>query len=139
MIKPIAAMIAAGLLMGGTASLAEAKTSFHVYLGTPYYDSQIGPDYSYYPHRGWYRHEGTLLGDRLYDDSYGPGYMYDGYPVRVRHAVSCDQARRMVRNQGFRNVVTRECNGSTYTFSARRNNHRVTVYVSARTGRVWRG
>ena len=35
----------------------------------------------------------------------------------------------MVRDRGFRNVVTRECEGRTYTFTARRNGNSILLYV----------
>jgi hypothetical protein len=53
--------------------------------------------------------------------------------------LSCGEARRVVRNSGFRNVSTIECNGRTYTFEATRRGRDVTVYVNSRTGAVWRG
>jgi hypothetical protein len=124
--KTIYALLAAATLLGGTASLAEAKTNFSLYFGVPYFDNQIGPDYRFYQNRGWYQ-------DRDW---------YDGQPRyqrNSRRSMSCTQARSILRNQGFRSVVAQECNGSTYTFNARRNNQRVIVYINARTGRTWRG
>jgi hypothetical protein len=108
-------------LWGIVNSGAEAKTNFNLYLGVPYYDEQIGPDYDYYPNRGWYR-----------------GYDRPRYN-RSFERMSCGEARSIVRGQGYRKVVARECTGRTYTFSARRNNERVTVYIDARTGSIRRG
>lgn len=124
--KTILGLLAAATLLGGAATMAEAKTNFSLYFGVPYYDEQIGPDYRFYEDRGWYR-------DRDW---------YDGQPRynrNPRRYISCNQARRIVRNQGFRNVVARECDGRTYTFSARRNDQRIIIYFNARTGRTWRG
>ena len=53
--------------------------------------------------------------------------------------LSCGEARRIVRNNGYRNVDTIECNGRTYTFEATRRGRDVTVYVNSRNGRIWRG
>jgi hypothetical protein len=53
--------------------------------------------------------------------------------------LSCGEARSKVLHSGFRNVSTIECNGTTYTFKARRGDHRVIVYVNSRSGAVWRG
>ena len=57
------------------------------------------------------------------------GYYYG------RGRLSCGEARRIVRNNGFRNVATIECNGRTYTFEATRRGRDVTVFVNSRTGR----
>ena len=94
---------------------ADAKVQ--IYLGFPHYDYQVGPDYRYRDGYGWYRPTGYYNRGRL----------------------SCGEARRAVRNQGFRNVNTIECNGRTYTFEATRRGRDVTVFVDSRNGRVWRG
>jgi hypothetical protein len=67
--------------------------------------------------------------------TYGDGYGYgNGYG-----RLSCGEARARVRQSGFRNVSTIECNGRTYTFEATRRGRDVTVFVNSRTGAVWRG
>jgi len=58
---------------------------------------------------------------------------HDGYD-----RLSCGEARSRVRNSGFRNVDTIECNGRTYTFEATRRGRDVTVFVDSRNGRIWR-
>ena len=113
--KIIIGLLAAVSMTAGMASLAEAKVNFRIYLGEPYYDQRMGPDYRYYEGRGWYR--------------------YNNY----RAHISCGEAKRIVRNKGYRNVATRECEGRTYTFVAKRNGHRILIYVNSRTGAVWRG
>ena len=118
--KTLLGLLAAAAILGGTATLAEAKTSVHIFLGVPYYDNQLGPDYRYHRGRGWYR----------------PGYVDPGFGFGK---LSCNEARRAVRNHGFRDVVARNCSGRTYVFSATRNNKRMQVYVNARTGVVSRG
>jgi hypothetical protein len=118
--KVILGILASVTLLGGAASIAEAKTNFSLYLGVPYYDQRMGDDYRYYPNRGWYRDQ-----VRPNRGNYG--------------RLSCNQARNLVRNQGYRNVVARDCEGRTYTFSTRRNNNRVIIYVNARTGSISRG
>jgi hypothetical protein len=120
-------ILASTMLLGGVASIAEAKTNFSLYFGTPYYDERIGDDYRYYPNRGWYR-----------DYNY-PGSGYYHRPNRSHVKISCSQAKRIVRNQGYRNVVARDCVGRTYSFSAVRRNQNVTIYVNANTGRMSRG
>ena len=107
--KTLLGLIAAVTLFGGLATAAEAKVT--IYFGSPYYSYQPGPDYLFYPNRGWYRNQ-----------------------------LTCNQARRIVRNRGYHNVSVIECRGRTYTFRAvRPNGKRVIVYVNSRTGGVWRG
>jgi hypothetical protein len=113
--KTIIGLLAAVAITGGMATLAEAKVNFKIYVGEPYYDYRVGPDYRYYEGRGWYR------------------------PRHQRANISCGEAKRIVRDRGFRNVATRECDGRTYTFSAKRNGNRFLVFVNSRTGAVWRG
>jgi hypothetical protein len=108
----VAAPVAFGL---GGVNAAEAKTNVKIYLGVPHYGYQVGPDYVYRKGYGWYR------------------------PGRNINRLSCNEARRIVRNQGYRDIVARNCNGQTYVFRVVRNNRVVIVYVNARTGKVWRG
>lgn len=111
----IAAAFAATVAMGLPLA-AEADTNFRLYLGMPHYGYQVGPDYRFRSGYGWYR------------------------PVGInRGRLSCGEARRAVRNNGFRNVRTIECNGRTYTFDATRRGRDVTVFVNSRTGNMWRG
>jgi hypothetical protein len=94
---------------------AEAKVV--VYFGVPYNDYQFGPDYRFRDGYGW--------------------YLPNAFSIRGR--LSCGEAKWRVRNHGFRNVSTIECDGRTYTFKAWRGDHHVIVYVNSRTGAVWRG
>lgn len=115
---------AAAAVMAFMPIAADAKTNVKVYFGVPFYDYQYGPDYRYYDGYGWYDHE---------------HYGYFQPRVTFRGRLSCREARRIVRNSGFRNVETIECNGRTYTFEATRRGRDVTVYVNSRNGRIWRG
>jgi hypothetical protein len=108
----VAAPVAFGL---GGGNGAEASPNVKTYLGVPYYGYQVGPDYVYRKAYGWYR------------------------PGRHLDRLSCGEARRIVSNRGYRNIVARNCNGGTYVFRAVRNNRIAIVYVNARTGAVWRG
>jgi hypothetical protein len=108
----VAAPVAFGL---GGVNGAEAKTNVKIYLGMPHYGYQVGPDYVYRKGYGWYR----------------PGKRFN--------QLSCGEARRIVRNRGYYNIVARNCNGGTYVFRAVRNNRVAIVYVNARSGAVWRG
>ena len=111
----LATAFAASLAAFGLPSEAEAKVV--IYLGMPHYDYRVGPEYRFRDGYGWYM----------------PGGFY-GYGK-----LSCGEAKWRVRERGFRNVRTIECDGRTYTFKARRGDHRVIVYVNSRTGAVWRG
>ena len=95
-----------------------------IYLGAPHYDYQVGPGWRYRQGYGWYDYD-----------------RYGRYPIVTydRGRISCGEARRIVRNNGFRNVATIECNGRTYTFEATRRGRDVTVFVNSRNGRIWRG
>ena len=107
----MALVVAAPMAFGlGGVNAAEAKPSVNIYLGMPHYSYQVGPDYVYRKGHGWYR-------SRL----------------------SCGQARRIVRDRGYRNIEARNCSGGTYVFRVMRNNRAAIVYVNARTGAVWRG
>ncbi len=97
----------------GVSTSAEAKSDFRIYLGIPHFSFQVGPDYRYRNGYGWYK-------------------------PRPLFRLSCLEAKREVRRNGFRNVSTVECNGKTYTFRATRNGDRQNVYVNSRTGVVWR-
>jgi hypothetical protein len=110
--KALLGLIAAATLFGGLATAAEAKVI--IYFGSPYYSYRPGPDYLFYPNRGWYR-------------------------AHHRNQLSCFAARRAVQNHGYRQVSVRECQGRVYTFAATRNGHRILVYVNSRTGAVWHG
>ena len=125
--KTILGLLAAIALLGGAASLADAKTHVRVYLGVPYYDYQRGPDYRFNNDYGWYQP--------------GPGHRYSHrfYQPDYRANVSCRQAIGLLRQNGFRDVVAEDCSGRSYAFSATRHNQRVVVYVNARTGSISRG
>lgn len=105
----------AAILALGLPAVAEAKTNVHVFFGLPHYSYRVGPDYRFREGYGWYRPVD------IYDDR-----------------LSCREARARVRNSGFRNVSTVECQGRTYTFEATRRGRDVTVYVNSRTGALWR-
>lgn len=103
--------------MPTTADAAKVK----IYLGMPHYGYQMGPDYRFREGYGWYQ-----------DSRYYNNNRYN------RGRLSCGEARRVVRNSGFRNVDTIECRGRTYTFEATRRGRDVTVFVDSRTGRLSR-
>lgn len=150
------------------APAAEAKTNVSVYFGVPFHAQQVEPDWGYSSGYGWYDrdrygdfdtirhrrdvHSGFTIhfGVPFYSYRVGPGWRYyDGYGWYdysrwgdVRHRkdrLSCGEARKLVDRSGYDRVRTVECNGRTFTFKAEnRKGKRVTVYVNARTGAIWR-
>lgn len=62
-----------------------------------------------------------------------------GIARKMHGRVSCDRARSLVRNRGYRNVQVIECQGATYTFRAVRNGKRYKLFVNSRSGGIWRG
>jgi len=94
---------------------AEAKV--YVYGGVPYYGYAVQPHWRYYSGRGWY-------------DPYAYNYVQPAW-------MSCGQARQAVKASGYYNVVTLDCSGKIYNFSALRKGKQRYVSVNARTGAVW--
>ena len=112
----MAALAASALGFAGAAAPAMAKTNFQLYLGVPYYDNRLGDDYRFYPGRGWYR----------------PPF------DRGRWNISCNEGRRIIRQNGYRNVRAIDCQGPRYTYRATRNGRNVTLSLNARNGRLMR-
>jgi hypothetical protein len=65
------------------------------------------------------------------------GYDDDDYDRR-RRKLGCWEARRLVREHGYRVVDTVKCGGRIYTFEATRRGRLFLVNVNAWTGAVWR-
>jgi hypothetical protein len=97
-------------------SEAVAKTKIGIYFGVPFYDGSMRDDYLYQPGYGWYAPEYRDVLRR----KYGQG------------RVSCNEAARHLRNNGFRNIVAIECVGSRYTFQAREAGRTVKLSYNAR-------
>lgn len=124
----VAASIALGALgvLGGVSSFSPAEAGVRVYLGVPFHPYQVGPGWRYYDGYGWYDY-----------DRYGPFGPYYREPYRGK--LTCGQARRLVDRRGYDNVDPRDCSGRTYSFRATtKKGKRVTVYVNAYTGDIWR-
>lgn len=68
--KMILGLFAALVLVAGFSASAEAKTNFNLYLGVPYYDYQVGPDYLYDENYGWYQQD--------YQSTYQPAHYTGG-------------------------------------------------------------
>ena len=98
----------------------------------------------------------TLYGNCYYGGGgYDPGYSYyggepnDGYvhPRRRRHVsdynndedygrLSCGDARRALRNQGFYRLEARDCGGNNYRFVGWRDGDPYLIKISSRSGRI---
>jgi hypothetical protein len=62
----------------------------------------------------------------------------DDYRHRRRGRLSCGEAKELVRDRGYRRVVTLDCGGRIYTFRATRGGNRYVLNVNPRTRAVWR-
>lgn len=69
---------------------------------------------------------------------FGPGYYDDPGFDRpyYRFRISCWEGRDSVREAGFRNVRAIDCNGSRYSYEARRRGNSFIVSVNSRSGRL---
>jgi hypothetical protein len=104
---------------GGHAVTSPAQADVRIFLGIPFQPYQMGPGWRYHPDYGWYD--------------------YDRYGAFRPHKLSCGEARRRVDRNGYNNVDARNCSGRTYSFRATtRKGKRVTVYVDAFNGDMWR-
>ncbi|MGE0004045.1 MAG: hypothetical protein AB7S92_00510 [Parvibaculaceae bacterium] len=53
--------------------------------------------------------------------------------------LSCNTARHMVRERGYKSVKIKSCLSTVYSFRAVRNGRKVIVYVHSRRGDMWQG
>jgi hypothetical protein len=84
-----------------------------------------GPDIDF----GWY-------GD-FYDPFYYDPYVYDPYYLPYeRTGVNCNEARRLLGAQGYRNIRAYDCSGSRYGFYAIMGKKRYKITVSAVDGHI---
>ena len=52
---------------------------------------------------------------------------------------SCNTARHMVRERGYKSVKVKSCLSTVFSFRAVRNGRNVIVYVHSRRGDLWQG
>jgi hypothetical protein len=124
--KTYLSIIAAALFLSAGPNLAEAKGNFGSYSGLLYLNEQVASDYKHYQSIDWYS-DGDQYNDR------------PDYGNRPNHGqqMSCNEARRLVRDSGYRNVDTKNCSGKIYMFTGRRDGRQLFIYVKARTGETW--
>jgi hypothetical protein len=104
---------------GGIAAPTPAQADVRIYLGVPFHPYRVGPGWRYHDGYGWYD--------------------YGRYGHFRPNKLTCSQARRRVDRNGYNNVDARDCSGRTYSFRATtRKGKRVTVYVDAYSGDMWR-
>ena len=110
--------VAAPLALSLAAPSARADTDagVRVYLGEPYYDARVAPDYIYRRGYDWYRPRGEM-----------------------HHRLTCGEARSIVRRHGYRTIAVRDCRGATYVFRTWKRGRQHIADVNARTGGMWRG
>ena len=60
-------------------------------------------------------------------------------PPPRRHRLSCQQVRRILRNNyGYRNIQAYDCKGKSYWFYASKNGKRWRVKAASTTGQIIR-
>lgn len=127
----LACSIALPLGFIGSMPSALAQSEVDIRFGVPFYSYQVSPSYRYYDGYGWY--------DGYRYPRFRGGYDDDDDYVAIRPSrLSCGEARRIVRNNGYRNVSARDCDGRTYSFIGVRNGRSFVIFVNARNGRMWR-
>lgn len=109
------------------AAPAEAKTNIYLGIGVGSPGYTYDPSYDYAPpppprrHR---HHPRPVYAEPDY------GYYQEDY------GVSCGQGRRIVRNSGFYNVQTIECDGQNFKYEAERRGRTYIVKLDSRTGEI---
>ncbi len=113
--KTLIAAAAVTAIAVGASAPANAKVNVDLYIGG------FGPGY-YEPVQPRY-----------------PSYDEDDYEAPRRHhsyGISCEQGRQEVSYSGFRKVRAISCNGSRYTYRARKHGDTFIVKVSRRSGDI---
>ena len=116
----MAASIVAGIAFSGQA--VEAKTRVFIGIGGGY-GGYCGTYYDPYRCGGY-----GFVPRPIYRERYREPF-YD-------RGISCREISYRLRDRGYRNVVARDCRGSTYNFTARKRGGPVQIRVNAYNGRV---
>jgi hypothetical protein len=118
--KLLVAASLALLALGAPAAVTPAKADVRVYFGVPFHPYRVAPGWRYYDGYGWYDY-----------GRYGDFRPYD--------KLTCRQAIRRLDRRGYDDIDVRDCAGRNYSFRATTpKGKRVTVYVNAYTGEMWR-
>lgn len=109
-IKTILSAGVAAVLLAGLAGTAEAKKGH-----SPYVEFEDFPFGEHCMRIGHHRHCSI------------PTYS---------QRLSCDEARFRLKMKGYKNILTRDCSGNSYSFSAKKNGKRRLLTMNAITGRL---
>lgn len=114
-----ALLTAAAITLAATAGAGPATAHTHVGIGIGFGfgGAFFGPGPGFF-------------GNRYYGDPYF-GYRYV-VPVSRHRAISCSQARQVVRWRGFRNVRAIDCRLPNYRFTGWRGGRKFTIRVNSR-------
>jgi hypothetical protein len=113
------------LVFAGLSGVAEAKRGHR-----PYVEFEDFPFGEHCMRIGSHLHcSGANFGHPGFRHPHDPGYAFT-------HRLSCGEAKSRVRARGFNKIVTKDCSGKSYSFSAIKKGNRYLVKVNAHTGRV---
>ena len=95
-------------------------------------------NWQYDPRRNHRQNHGDAVfrfnfGGFFYDQPYWQQPQY--YPQRY-YRISCGEGRSIVADNGYNRVRTVECNGTTFTYQARRGYRTYRVFVNSRRGTI---
>ncbi|MCA0433314.1 MAG: hypothetical protein LCH46_08620 [Proteobacteria bacterium] len=66
----------------------------------------------------------------------GPGYGYGYKKPYVKSGISCNEGRWITKSAGYKNVKTKECYGSKFTYVGKRFGNKYIVTVSRWSGNI---
>jgi hypothetical protein len=135
----VAALAVTGLTLGVGA--ADAKTRVHIGVGIGNqcdvygncYGGGYDPGYGGYDPGYGYYDSGYPQDDSVYRHH---RRHYDNYDEQDYGGLSCGEARRLVRNEGFRHVQAEDCSGRRFSFTGWRHGDEFAIRVSARSGQI---
>ena len=67
---------------------------------------------------------------------WNPGYAFVPPSVYANYRVSCNEARFILRYEGFRNIKLQKCGGTYHRFKAQRRGKNYLIKVRARSGQI---
>jgi hypothetical protein len=65
-----------------------------------------------------------------------PGYVFEAPPVYDYYGVTCNEARAILRYEGFKNIKLQKCGGTYHQFTAKRRGKTYLIKVRARNGQI---
>ncbi len=67
---------------------------------------------------------------------WNPGYVFDAPPAYAYYWVSCNEARSILRYEGFQIIKLQKCGGTYHRFTAKRRGKTYLIKVRARNGQI---